>query len=447
VNLWNPAAVRSFLVPGAILLAGTALLVHSGLLPTPPSAVNFYYGAAFGAGLLLAWRFHSSRVFFTLVVLLLAERALGFFYPLPHTSGAVFRTAFEALSVLLPLNFIAVSFLRERGFAVEALGSRLLLVFLQSTFVAVLCRPEQTVGLFHVTIVKATWLSGIKVPQLGLLAFLIALAVMAGRFVIYRKPVESGFFWALIGAFLAFEFGGIGRIPTIYLATSGLILVFSIVETSYLMAYHDELTGLPARRAFNGMLPGLTDPYAIAIVDVDHFKNFNDTYGHETGDQVLRMVAFRLAAVSGGGKAFRCGGEEFSVVFPGKSMSDVLPHLELLRKNIEASSFRVRAPLDRRRAPRGTDRRQVPDKRTKRVRRPVALPTAGEDVFVTVSIGVAEPGTRNRDIDQVIRAADRALYRAKHAGRNRVETDSPTGRIPGRHPARSPQKAQTTWLQ
>jgi PleD family two-component response regulator len=193
------------------------------------------------------------------------------------------------------------------------------------------------------------------------------------------------------------------------------------------------------------MLPGLADPYAIAIVDIDHFKKFNDTYGHETGDQVLRMVASRLAAVSGGGKAFRCGGEEFSIVFPGKSMSDAVPHLELLRKDIEASSFRVRAPLDRRRTPRGSDRRQSPEQRARRARRPA--PSGGEEAFVTVSMGVAEPGTRNRDIDQVIQAADRALYRAKRAGRNRVEADSPARKSIGRRAAEAPAKSQTSWLQ
>ena len=445
MNLWNQATVKAFLVPGAVLLAGTALLVHSGLLPTPASAVNFYYGAALGAGLLLAWRFHSSRVCSVLVVLLLTERALGFFYPAPHASGAAYRTAFGVLSVLLPLNFLALSVVRERGFAAAAVGSRLLLLFLQSTFVAVLCRPEQSIGFFHLTIVKTSWLSGSRIPQPGLLAFMVAFAVLLGRFVVYRKPVESGFFWALLGAFLAFQLGGVGRLPTIYLATSGVILLFSVVETSYMMAYHDELTGLPARRAFNGMLPGLADPYAIAIVDIDHFKKFNDTYGHETGDQVLRMVASRLAAVSGGGKAFRCGGEEFSIVFPGKSMSDAVPHLELLRKDIEASSFRVRAPLDRRRTPRGSDRRQSPEQRARRARRPA--PSGGEEAFVTVSMGVAEPGTRNRDIDQVIQAADRALYRAKRAGRNRVETDSPSRKSIGRRAAEAPAKSQTSWLQ
>ena len=185
------------------------------------------------------------------------------------------------------------------------------------------------------------------------------------------------------------------------------------------MAYHDELTGLPGRRAFNELLLALEQQYAIAIVDVDHFKKFNDTYGHETGDEVLRMVASRLSAVTGGGKAFRCGGEEFAVVFPLKSAKDAFEHLECLRQTIESSAFKIRGRLDRRKVPRSpVDRRQSGKKKSRRT-----TPRRGDEVSVTVSIGVAEPSTKNHKVDQVISAADKALYRAKEGGRNRVEVD------------------------
>ncbi|MEP6888088.1 MAG: GGDEF domain-containing protein [Nitrospirales bacterium] len=82
--------------------------------------------------------------------------------------------------------------------------------------------------------------------------------------------------------------------------------------------------------------------YVIAVIDVDHFKRFNDTYGHEVGDQVLKMVASHIGLVSGGGQAFRYGGEEFAVVFPGKSMPDAVPHLDVLRTRIEDARFTLR---------------------------------------------------------------------------------------------------------
>jgi diguanylate cyclase (GGDEF)-like protein len=252
------------------------------------------------------------------------------------------------------------------------------------------------------------------------LAYVVVSVVLLIRFRVLHKPVEIGSLWALAGTAFALQFGPLGRSATAYAGTAALILTAAVVETSYLMAYHDELTGLPGRRAFNEVLLGLDNQYAIAIVDIDHFKNFNDTYGHETGDEVLRMVAARLAAVSGGGKAFRCGGEEFAIVFPQKCAKDAFEHLESLRQTVESAAFRVRGQLDRRKVPRGpVDRRQA---KKKSRNSPSSRP--GE-VAVTISIGVAEPSTRNHKVDQVIAAADKALYRAKEAGRNRVLLDAP----------------------
>src|SRR5437660_11210609 len=109
------------------------------------------------------------------------------------------------------------------------------------------------------------------------------------------------------------------------------------------MAYHDELTQLPSRRALNEALLKMDDTYTIAMVDIDHFKQFNDKYGHDTGDQVLRLVASKLARVSGGGEAYRCGGEEFAIIFPEKTTAGVLGHLEKLRATVETSLLQVRA--------------------------------------------------------------------------------------------------------
>ena len=89
------------------------------------------------------------------------------------------------------------------------------------------------------------------------------------------------------------------------------------------------------------------------VVDIDHFKSFNDTYGHDIGDHVLRMVAGKLAQVTGGGAAYRVGGEEFTVLFQGKGVHEVVPHLEILRTTIESSNFSVRGGAERRTEARG----------------------------------------------------------------------------------------------
>jgi diguanylate cyclase (GGDEF)-like protein len=168
----------------------------------------------------------------------------------------------------------------------------------------------------------------------------------------------------------------------------------------------DELTGLPGRRALSEALQALGEQYAVAMVDVDHFKKFNDKFGHKAGDQVLRMVASKLEQVSGGGRAFRYGGEEFTVLFLDKEVEDALPHLEAVRETIESSRFILRG-RERRRKKFGKFRRARPPRKR---------------VSITVSIGVATPNSPTKTPEQVIQAADEALYRAKKAGRNKVKT-------------------------
>jgi diguanylate cyclase (GGDEF)-like protein len=223
--------------------------------------------------------------------------------------------------------------------------------------------------------------------------------------------------WSLIAAWLGFQAGGAGKIGSAYFGTAALVLASSIVENSYSLAYQDELTGLASRRAFNDALLRLKPPYAIAAVDIDHFKRINDTFGHDTGDQVLRLVASKLARVSGGGEAFRVGGEEFTILFPGRTATEATDHLELLRLNIEVSSFRIRTG-ERRKAPRESDRRTAARKSKKP---PAVAPNAQPGtVSMTVSIGIAESQTKLR-AEEVIQQADEALYRAKQGGRNRIE--------------------------
>jgi diguanylate cyclase (GGDEF)-like protein len=139
------------------------------------------------------------------------------------------------------------------------------------------------------------------------------------------------------------------------------------------------------------------------MLDIDFFKKFNDRYGHDVGDQVLCMVASHINRVGGGGKPFRYGGEEFTVVFPGKAKQDVLPHLETLRQAVAGAQFGLRGKKRPKKTPK------------KRIRS-----TSPRTVSVTISIGAAEPGRTLTRPDEVIKAADQALYKAKKKGRNCV---------------------------
>jgi diguanylate cyclase (GGDEF)-like protein len=224
-------------------------------------------------------------------------------------------------------------------------------------------------------------------------------------------------------------------VGTVYFGVAGLILAISIIENSYSLAYQDELTGLASRRAFNEGTERLRPPYSVAVVDIDHFKNINDTYGHDTGDQVLRLVASRLARVSGGGESFRLGGEEFTILFRGRTSDEVLDHLELLRVDIENASFQLRRRQERRKARRAPDRRTPA--RTRRKSR--SLRNSGT-LSVTVSIGVAESQS-GRSAGEVLEQADQALYRAKQGGRNRLEVSNVGKRTKRETTPKGPERA------
>jgi diguanylate cyclase (GGDEF)-like protein len=416
---WDKKMVKALLLPGGICVSVTVLVLNFGLITLAPSAIHFYYYAVFVSGVLLAWRFHSSKVLFALLTLFLAHRALQFFFS-GRAASPTGHAALEVVSVLLPLNFVLFSASRERGINLPASLSRICLLFLEATFVAIVCRPGESASqsFFHAAMLGKQWQHWTRIPSLGGLVCVAVAVVLLAQFLLHRRPVDSGLLWAVIAVLFAFDSGSFTLRATVYVATAALVLTTSVIENSYVLAYQDELTSLAARRAFNDALLDLQEPYALATVDIDHFKSFNDTYGHETGDQVLRMVATCLAHVEGGGRAFRVGGEEFSILFPRKSLQEVLPHLETLRWNVENTAFRLRG-AERRSVPHGTDRRK-PSPRKKGGAKQPSLVDFNRELSVTVSIGVAEPSAKLHGVENVIRAADKALYNAKAAGRNRV---------------------------
>lgn len=407
--------MKSLLVPGGALLFAVVLLVYSGWLTLALPSISFLYYCALAGGVLLAWRFHSSRIFLALVVLFLAGQALSFFGAKHLASVA------QEVSVAVPLNFVLIALMHERGFSAESITPAAVFLFGQCVVVIILCSGAPAVTRPHHP--AAT----LSLPGFASFMFAAAGILLLSRFLLTRKPTDSALLWSLAAFFLSLVFSPSPRISTLYAATAGCILAVSIIENSYLLAYHDELTTLPSRRAFNEALMRLQEPYSIAVVDIDHFKKFNDTYGHDIGDQVLRLVASNLGRVTGGGQAYRCGGEEFNILFPGKTTSEVVEHLENLRKMIESSEFRMRGG-DRRQAARGPERRARSRARKGDAIRQLVQQKPLPPLSVTVSIGVATAAKRDSDPEALLKAADKALYRAKENGRNRVEAASPVRR-------------------
>ena len=400
--------LSKLLVPGAVLLV-VALALHlpHGLADSMSPFVRVYGYAVAVVGIFLGWLFVRSRIVFAILILALADQALGRFAAGDAAAEGIGRVVFNAVALLLPLNLVALAMMTDRGILTLRCLIQPIPILLQLLLVVWICRwgHLQMVAWLDYAIVDPRFVAWTSIPQPALGAFGLAFVLQAVRFIRYRKAIESGFLWALPAVFLALSGDRAGWLSTAYLATAGLILIVSLLVASYRMAYFDELTGLPGRRALNEELRRLGRRYAVALVDVDHFKKFNDTHGHDVGDQVLRMVASMLGGVSGGGKAFRYGGEEFAVLFRGKSLNEVRPSLETLRKAVEATPFVLRG----RGRPRTKPAESSPSSK------------APKEVSVTVSFGVAEPGDRKEEPRQVIKAADEALYSAKDAGRNQVK--------------------------
>ncbi|HOJ75565.1 MAG TPA: diguanylate cyclase [Phycisphaerae bacterium] len=161
-----------------------------------------------------------------------------------------------------------------------------------------------------------------------------------------------------------------------------------------LMAITDELTGLANRREAMHQLKTGWDvaqacgqPFSCIMVDIDHFKDCNDTYGHDAGDAVLRHTAEALLRMAGTGElACRLGGEEFLLICPNAGVDHAAMRAEQLRAAVEASAVQV----------------------------------DGVELHVTISAGVAERSAETDTVTDLLKCADQALYAAKRAGRNRV---------------------------
>jgi diguanylate cyclase (GGDEF)-like protein len=311
---------------------------------------------------------------------------------------------FSAVALLLPLNLLALSLITERSLLISREFARLILVFLQVFFVSWIGLPENVdfAAALESSFIAPRYTDWTPVAQPALVAFGAALALQTARFTSYRNPVDRGFFWALVSVFLALHGTRAGWSPTNFLATAGLILIIAAYAEIYQSTYYDELTGMRGRPYWDQAVANLGSRYAIALVDIDGMKRLNETQGYAVGDQILRMVARKVTNLSGDGKAFRYDGNRFAVLFHDKSVTTVLPHLEELRKAIDASPVMLPAR-----------------------RRFFRKPDPPTQVPVTVSIGAAERDERRTTPEQVMKAVDIALARAKHDGRNQVKARAP----------------------
>ena len=397
--------VISWVFPGGALFLGAAVFAFR--FPDAPLLVEMTSGypwVVYGAGAILAFLFHRSRVMAAVLILAAADHTLTFGDPVRQ------HDLLLAIAFSLPLAYALLSLLIDRGALTVAGGLQLGAAFALTPglplLVIVLTDPGS--GFLYASPLPDWALGWSGLGQPVTLSMLTGFGITLGMGIHRQRAVERGLVWSLPSVIVALHLAPGTPASTLFLMVGGLILGFSVLETSYAMAYHDDLTGLPARRALGRDMVGLGSVFAVAMVDVDHFKRFNDRHGHDVGDQVLRMVAGQLARVHGGGKTYRYGGEEFTILFPGKSRDEVIFYLEEIRTAVGDARFAVRGKGRPKERPEGSGNKSAGSK------------VVTKRLSVTVSIGVADSMGKEPTPDAVLKMADKALYRAKRAGRNRV---------------------------
>ena len=385
-------ALRPAGVPAGIL-ALTGVLTW--LAPMPDSLEGLQIAGPYAVLFIataMAWGFNRGRAF-VIAATLLAAFAVNQFW-----AGTLVH---HLLVVMVPLNVLAAMLWPERGGRYRA----------SYGWLALLAAEALLLAWAHKSAGGANFIWN-PMPLFGRVAFAVAFAATVWRAWPEFTALQVGNAAALAAFFIASIWVQTPAVHSAFMSAAGVILIIALLAESHRLAFRDTLTGLPGRRALEERLRSLGGRFVIAMVDVDHFKKFNDTHGHDIGDQVLKLVAARLAEVGGGGIAFRYGGEEFSVLFPGATLEEALPHLDAIRASIEGYRMAVRAPDRPKSGEEGSKLRGGGEKSG----------NPEQHLSVTVSIGASRPKKDARAPAQVIKAADEALYRAKQGGRNRVST-------------------------
>ncbi len=401
--------LRRLVVPIILIAATLVLRSHwQELDPAYRKLAHWLPYLTLGLAAALCLYFDRSRLFTAALVLLAVYAFLPTDISADWREPRLFLT-YTMISLFVPLALLLLLFLMERGLRS---GHGMLIVALVPALLFT--------GWWIAKDVSPGTLAWLQLhlslePYPGYLLSLrasgvMATAISAGAMLLVLQGGEdvAALLGTLLFAFTALTLLELHGMAVAMFSAAGLNLGISLLRSSHEMAFRDELTGLLGRRALNDRLKGLGRRYVIAMADVDHFKQFNDTWGHDTGDDILKMVANCIDEVRGGGTAYRYGGEEFSIVFPGRTLEQCAPHLETMRRAVARYQLVLR----------DSKQREVPERIAKARRGRRRQGRNAETVSVTISIGMAERNDRNLAPEAVIAAADAALYRAKEKGRN-----------------------------
>ncbi|MBE9527406.1 MAG: GGDEF domain-containing protein [Proteobacteria bacterium] len=358
--------------------------------------------ALLGLAFILGYRFNRSLVIYSAVLFILV-------YAYPSVSDQLnkeqYYLSLNTLVIFLVMNVTLLCFYCERGIFTLIGMSRFVFIFAQLGVIIwfVEAQPVLWKSLILQTIFPALEIKLAFFEQLTLLVILSSIILISSSYLTRANPFRSAIFVSMLICLYAITLPAKEMLSYSALLSYALLLpLLTLISESYRMAFIDELTNLPGRRALNEAMDKLGKNYVIAMLDVDHFKKFNDTYGHDAGDDVLQLLGSRLKLVKGGGKPFRYGGEEFAILFSGVTLKGAKEHLDNLREEIATKKFALRKQ----------ERRNKNSRAAKKKKQ--------RHVSVTISIGFAQQNDKLTSPAAVLKASDKALYRAKKKGRNCV---------------------------
>ena len=402
--------LRRLIVPAALLIAAVVLRdtvieikpVYGQLLVWLPSLT-------LGIAIALCVYFNHSRLFTATLALLIAYYLIQTQLQTAITEPRILLI-YSMLSVALPVTLLLLLLLPGRGLrnrygvlTVAVVPVQLLIALWMLEYY-----PDAKAIMLINTYLPIKPFSGYMLSINASSCF--AISFFVGLFMLckYDSETLSALLAVVLFSFVTLVFFDQPKISILMFSAAGITLVISLLRRSYDMAYRDDLTGLLSRRALNERLKGLGRHYVIAMLDVDHFKKINDTYGHNVGDEVLKAVARQIAEVGGGGTAYRYGGEEFCVVFTGKKIVECKLFLEEIRLAVSNYHLTLRNSKHRPESGKSGMKRRGRRRKSRN----------SETISVTISIGMSGRSKLLSKSDEVLKAADAALYKAKMNGRN-----------------------------
>lgn len=360
----------------------------------------------FCSAIILGHAFKQSRIAMVASALMLCYWVIQERLQSPLSSGTTILEL-SLLAALLPVALLLVYSYKDSKLFNRSFGSYIVTLSLFMVWCYLILMHFYDGGFDNINDTFLFVVPSVSKLPLILVVYLTAMVLIFSMCVLnMNRNVDVVIYSATLLASITFVFFHVSFISSTMFSLAGILLLVYLLSASYELAFTDSLTEIPGRLALESDLKNLGRTYTIAMLDIDHFKAFNDTYGHDTGDDVLKLVASKMTCVGGRAKVYRYGGEEFTVLFKGKFAEDAKDHLELLRASIESYDMVLR----------NQDSRPKDDKAGSKKR---GGSKKNDVVNVTISIGVADSSEINK-VSEVMKAADKALYKAKKAGRNKV---------------------------